>query len=125
MDAGSRIGANSAKNVHRCCPHPIGHADWHGDSRLVVVVFYEFNFTVDAKIDGRAGSIGSQQQVQIVEQDFPLDLDALRVHERPARSPINGHYVRQPKLPARDEGFAKHGTQAESALFVNAWIGQD
>src|ERR1017187_4936572 len=49
--------------------HRIGHANWHGNSRLVVVVFDEFNLAVHAKIDGCAASIGLQQQVQIVEQD--------------------------------------------------------
>jgi hypothetical protein len=45
------------------------------------VVFYEFEFTVDAKIDGRAATIGSEQQVQLVEEAVPLDLDAVRVYE--------------------------------------------
>ena len=105
--------------------HRIGHADWYGDSRLVIVMFDELNFMIDAKIDGRTGSKGSQQQVQLVEQNVPLGLDGVRVHERPASFPINCHYVRRPKLPARDKGFAKHGAQVESAVFVNAWIGQD
>jgi hypothetical protein len=60
-----------------------------------------------------------------VEQDVPLDLDAVRVYERAAHSPIHGHYVRQPNLPAWAEGFAKPGTQAKRALFVNSWTGQD
>jgi hypothetical protein len=113
------------KERQRLLMPPIGDADWHGQSRMVVVVFDEFNFGVDAKIDGRAASIGSQQQVQFVEQDVPLGLDAFRVYERAAHSPIHGHYVRQPRLPARAEGFAKPGTQAERALFVNAWTGRD
>ena len=113
------------KERQRLLLPPIGDADWHRQSRLVVVVFDEFNFRVDAKIDGRAASIGSQQQVQLVEQDVPLDLDAVRVYERAAHSPIHGHHVRPPKLPARAEGFAKPGTQAERVLFVNAWTGQD
>jgi hypothetical protein len=69
------------KERQRLLLPPIGDADWHGQSRLVVVVFDEFNFRVDAKVDGRAASIGSQQQVQCVEQDVPLDLDAVRVYE--------------------------------------------
>jgi hypothetical protein len=89
------------------------------------VVFDEFNFTIDAKIDGRAANIGSQQQVQLVEQDLPLGLDGVRVHEGPANSLINCHYVRRPMLTARFKGFAKRGIQVESAVFANAWICQD
>ena len=60
---------------------PLGDADWRRDSPPVVVVFYEFEFTVDAKIDGRAATIGSEQQVQLVEEAVPLVLDAVRVYE--------------------------------------------
>ena len=69
------------KEGQRLVLPPIGDADWRGDSPPVVVVFYEFEFRVDAKIDGRAATIGSEQQVQLVEEDVPLDLDAVRVYE--------------------------------------------
>ena len=69
------------KERQRLLLPPIGDADWRGDSPPVVVVFYEFEFTVDAKIDGRAATIGSEQQVQLVEEAVPLDLDAVRVYE--------------------------------------------
>jgi hypothetical protein len=104
---------------------PIGDANWDWDSRLVVVVFDEFDFTIDAKIDGRAANIGSQQQVQLVEQNVPLGLDGVRLHEGPGSSLINCHYVRRPKLTARSKGFAKPEIQVESAVFVDAWICQD
>jgi hypothetical protein len=104
---------------------PIGDADWCGDSRLVVVVLDEFNLRVNAKEDGRAANFGSHQKVQLLEQSVPLDLDAIRNHERPIRSPINGHYVRPPKLTAQDGRFVYHAIQAERAWFLNAWTGHD
>jgi len=48
------------KERQRLVLPPIGDADWRGDSPPVVVVFDEFKFRVDAKMDGRAASIGSQ-----------------------------------------------------------------